>query len=315
VPRLGCLGKIIIGVVVILALVIVSALFFPAPNATEHFVVEGEQVGGLHIGPVPITNTLLASFLTIAALVALFFAATRRMKLVPKGLQNAVEMVYELLHNFVAGVAGEKNARRFFPVVATIFLYVIMAAFLSLLPGFDTIGYGSTETYKGAFLGNTTGFVVITPLLKKANTDINFPLALALSSFVFVEFMGISALGFRRYGSRFISVGPFSRSLGQLFRGHIRTGISGLFTGFIEIFTGALEAVSEFVRIVSFTFRLFGNMTAGMVLLLIVMFLIPWVVAVPFYGLELLFGFVQALIFAGLTLVFATIAVTPREAE
>ena len=154
-----------------------------------------------------------------------------------------------------------------------------------------------------------------TPLLKKASTDINFPLALALISCVFVEFVGISALGFRRYGSRFISVGPFFHSLGQLFRGHIRTGMSGLFTGVIEMFTGVLEAISEFVRIVSFTFRLFGNMTAGMVLLLIVMFLIPWVVAVPFYGIELLFGFVQALIFAGLTLVFATIAVTPREVE
>lgn len=310
-PRLGCLTKIIIAVVVILALVIVGALFFPTPKL--HVALPADPI--FNIGSFPITNTLLASFLTIVVLVALFFAATRKMKLVPKGLQNAIEMVYEMLYNFVEGVAGEKNARLFFPIVATIFLYVIMAAFLSLLPGFDTIGGGSTETYEGAFFGSSTGFVVTTPLLKKANTDINFPLALALISFVFVEFVGISALGFRRYASRFISVRPLFHSLGQLFRGHIRTGMSGLFTGIIEMFTGVLEAISEFVRIVSFTFRLFGNMTAGMVLLLIVMFLIPWVIAVPFYGLELLFGFVQALIFAGLTLVFATIAVTPREVE
>ena len=310
-PRLGCLTKIIIGVVVILALVIVGALFLPIPR--PHVSLPADPI--FNIGGFPITNTLLASLLTITVLVALFFAATRKMKLVPKGLQNVVEMVYELLYNFVEGIAGEKNARRFFPIVATIFLYVIMTAFLSLLPGFDTIGGGSTETYQGAFIGSATGFIVDTPLLKKANTDINFPLALALISFVFVEFVGISALGFRRYASRFISVRPFFHSLGQLFRGHVRSAMSGLFTGAIEIFTGVLEAVSEFVRIVSFTFRLFGNMTAGMVLLLIVLFLIPWVVAVPFYGLELLFGFVQALIFAGLTLVFATIAVTPREVE
>jgi F-type H+-transporting ATPase subunit a len=91
--------------------------------------------------------------------------------------------------------------------------------------------------------------------------------------------------------------------------------LSGLITGVINIFVGFLEALSELVRIVSFTFRLFGNMTAGEILLLIAMFLIPWVFALPFYGLELLVGFVQALIFAGLTLVFLTVAVAPHGAE
>jgi F-type H+-transporting ATPase subunit a len=313
-PKLGCLGKTIIAVIVVLGLVIISILFFPIPS--PHVALPADPI--FNIGGFPITNTLLASFFTIVVVAGLFFAATRKMKLVPKGLQNAVEMVYEMLYNFVEGVAGEKYARRFFPIVTTIFLYVIMAAWLSLLPGFDTIGGGhmtSAAGEPGAFFGTYHGWIVTEPLFKKANTDINFPLALALISFVFVEFMGITALGFRRYVSRFIAVGPLFHSLGQLFRGHIRTAMSELFTGIVEIFTGFLETISEFVRIISFTFRLFGNMTAGMVLLLIVMFLIPWVVAVPFYGLELLFGFVQALIFAGLTLVFVTLAVTPRELE
>jgi F-type H+-transporting ATPase subunit a len=91
--------------------------------------------------------------------------------------------------------------------------------------------------------------------------------------------------------------------------------LSGLITGVINIFVGFLEALSELVRIVSFTFRLFGNMTAGEILLLIAMFLIPWVFALPFYGLELLVGFVQALIFGGLTLVFLTVAVGAHGAE
>jgi len=98
-------------------------------------------------------------------------------------------------------------------------------------------------------------------------------------------------------------------------RGKIKAGLIGMFNGAIDVFVGVLETLSEFIRIVSFTFRLFGNMTAGEILLLIVAFLAPWVLAIPFYGLELLVGFVQALIFCGLTLVFATIAVTHHEAE
>ena len=227
-----------------------------------------------------------------------------------------METVYEALYNFVEGAAGEKHARLFFPVVATIFLYVIMAALLSLLPGFDTIGYGTPDQpISGAFFGESTGFIVKEPLLRKANTDINFPLALAVISFIFVEYVGIRALGLRHYGSKFFRVGQLFHSLGQLVRGKFRAALSGLFTGVIDMFVGSLELLSEFIRIISFTFRLFGNMTAGMVLLLMVAFLIPWVVAVPFYGLEMLLGFVQALIFGGLTLIFAVMAVKPHEGE
>jgi len=295
VARIGLRGRIIIITLGVFVLLIIGSLLFPMPR--PHVVLPAEAI--FHIGGFPIYNTLLASWITIVVLVAMFYFGTRKMKLIPKGWQNAMETVYEALYNFVEGVAGEENARRFFPVIATIFLYVIMAAFISLLPGFDTILAG----HEGA------------PLLRKANTDINFPLALAVISFIFVQYCGIRALGFRHYGSKFIRVGQLFHSIGQLVRGKVRSGLSGLFTGFIDIFVGALEAISEFVRIISFTFRLFGNMTAGMVLLLMIMFLIPWVVAVPFYGLEMLLGFVQALIFGGLTLVFATIAVRPHGAE
>ncbi len=89
----------------------------------------------------------------------------------------------------------------------------------------------------------------------------------------------------------------------------------GIFSGAIDMFVGGLELLSVFIRIISFTFRLFGNMTAGEILLLIAAFLVPWVLALPFYGLEMLVGFVQALIFSGLSLVFFTMAVTPHEAE
>ena len=126
------------------------------------------------------------------------------------------------------------------------------------------------------------------------------PLALALVSFVFVEALGIQAFGFRYFG-KFIRVG-------NLLRGRI-------FAGVIDLFVGLLEALSELIRVVSFTSRLFGNMLAGEILLLVSAFLVAFVLTVPFYGLELLVGFVQAIIFAGLTLVFASVALTPHEEE
>ncbi len=316
-PKRGCLGcsfPLVIGVLVVfLVLLIVgfasgplgksmlgdlglpSWLSVPRPDPK----LPAEVV--FHLFGFPITNSVVGAWLTIIVLVGVSYAVTRRMRLIPTRLQSALEFALGSLFNFCQSVAGERNGRKFFPVVATIFLFVILNTWLSLLPGFGSI---MVTTAEGEHVH----------LLRAANTDINMPLALALMSFVFVEYFGIRSLGVRYLG-KFINVGQFFRSLGQLVRGRLRIGLSGLITGFISIFVGFLETLSELVRIVSFTFRLFGNMTAGEILLLIAMFLVPWLFALPFYGLELLVGFVQALIFAGLTLVFLTIAVTSHETE
>ena len=254
-----------------------------------------------HFFGFPITNSIIAAWLTMIFLVGFSYAITRRMKVVPGRLQSAFEFLLGWLYNLCQRVAGEENGRKFFPVVATIFLFVAFNAWLSLIPGFGSI---TVTTAEGEHVH----------LLRGANTDINVPLALALVSFVFVEYFGLKSMGIR-YLRKFLNVGQFFGSLGQVVRGRLRAGLSGLFTGFIHIFVGFLEAMSEFVRIVSFTFRLFGNMTAGEILLLIAAFLIPWVFAIPFYGLELLIGFVQALIFGGLTLVFLTLAVAHHGEE
>jgi len=318
VPKRGCLGfsfPVLVGIsVVILALGVISLLsgalgksFFgdiglpgwlslPQPHPELPAEVVFQPLG------FPITNSIIAAWLSIIVLVGISYAITRRLKLIPTRLQSMLESALGWLLNFCQEVAGEKNGRRFFPIVATIFLFVITNAWLSLLPGFGSI-----------LITNAEGEAV--HLLRGANTDINMPLALALISFIFVEYWGISSLGGLRYLKKFVNVGRFFQSIGQLVRGRLRAGLSGMFNGVIDVFVGTLEALSELIRIVSFTFRLFGNMTAGEILLLIVAFLVPWVLALPFYGLELLVGFVQALIFGGLTLVFATIAVTHHEAE
>jgi len=254
-----------------------------------------------HLFGFPITNSIIGAWLTMIFLVGFSYAVTRRIKLVPGRLQSAFESLLGWLYNLCQRVAGEENGRRFFPVVATIFLFVAFNAWLSLIPGFGSIMVTTADGHQ-------------VHLLRGANTDINMPLALALISFVFVEYFGLKSLGIR-YLRKFLNVGQFFRSIGQVARGRIRAGLSGLFTGFIHVFVGFLETLSELIRIVSFTFRLFGNMTAGEILLLIAAFLIPWVFSIPFYGLELLVGFVQALIFGGLTLVFLTLAVAHHREE
>lgn len=253
-----------------------------------------------HLFGFPITNTIIAAWITIIFLVGFSYAVTRRMKLMPGRLQAAFEFLLGWLYDLCRSVAGEKNGRRFFPVVATIFLFVGFNAWLALLPGFGSI---TVHTAEGEV-----------HLLRAANTDINMPLALALVSFVFVEVYGLKRLGIRYLG-KFFNFGEFRRGLGKLFKGDIKGAVLGIFIGGISIFTGLLEGFLEFIRIISLTFRLFGNMTAGEILLLVVAFLVPYLFAVPFYGLELLIGFIQALIFAGLTLIFVTFAVAPHGEE
>ena len=285
----GPLGKSILGDVGL-----PSWLSVPQP----HPELPAEVV--FHLFGFPITNSIVAAWLTIIVLVGFSYAVTRRLRLIPRRLQAMLEFILGALLDFCRSIAGEKNGRRFFPIVATIFLFVAFNAWLSLLPGFVSI---TVHTAHGE-----------THLLRAANTDINMPLAIALMSFVSVGFFGFRSLG-AGYLRKFVNVGQFMSGLRHLSRGRLGAGLNGIFLGVINLFIGFIEALSNLVRIVSFTLRLFGNMTAGEILLLMATFLIPFLFALPFYGLELLVGFVQALIFGGLTLIFLTVAVASHEEE
>jgi F-type H+-transporting ATPase subunit a len=248
----------------------------------------------------PIANSVIAAWVTMFVLVVISFIVTRRMKIIPGRLQAALEFLIGWVYDLCVSVAGEKNGRRFFPIVTTIFLFVGFNAWLALLPGFGSIEYHTLE-----------GGV---HLLRPANTDINMPLALACMTFFYVEFVGLKTLG-TGYIKKFFNLSEIRKAFQSIGRGKIGDGMVGLFAGFMGLFAGFLEAIGELIRIISLTFRLFGNMTAGEILLLVAMFLVPWLFALPFYGLELLIGFIQALIFAGLTLIFATVAISPHEEE
>ena len=310
----GCLTRIIIFVLIVL-LALFGIGFVFGPLGANFFGIETPDIfqvpkphvklpseGIFDVAGFSVTNTLIASWLTILVLAGIFYACTRKMKLIPGRLQGLAEMAVEALLNFVKSVAGEKHARLLFPAVATIFIYVIANAYLAFLPFFGSIG----------IIGHEGEFVSI---FRPANTDINLTLSIAIMSFIFVEYWGMKSLGVFHYIGQFINVAQLGQGIKQLFKGKIRPAFMNIAFGFINLFVGLLEVFSHLIRIVSFSFRLFGNMTAGEILLLVSCFLIPLVFALPFYGLELLIGIIQALIFAGLTLVFGTIAVAPMHEE
>jgi F-type H+-transporting ATPase subunit a len=318
VAKRGCLGcsfPLVIGLVLVFLVLIVGGfLIGPLGQSMLHIKLPdwltalsvarpdpklpAETV--FHIFGFPITNSIIGAWITIIFLVLFSYFITRRMKLVPGRLQAIFEFLVGWLYDLCVSVAGEKNGRRFFPVVATIFLFVGFNAWLALLPGFGSI---TAHTAEGEV-----------PLIRAANTDINMPLALALVSFGFYWYFGFRDIG-ARFVENFVKLGEILRGTRQLFTGKLKSGLFGLFTGAMTAFTGLLEFFSVCIRIVSLTFRLFGNMTAGEILLLVAAFLIPWLFAVPFYGLELLIGFIQAIIFGGLTLIYLTTAVESHEEE
>ena len=336
-----------------IALLLVGFLSLRSPRP----IVELKAETVFQIGGFPVANTVITSWIVIVLLTVFCFFALRRMELVPHGLQNFAEMAMEGFYNLVATTAGEKHARRFFPVVATIFFYVLVANWLGLFPGVATIGKveemraeaeGGEFLEKGFVFDKVGGINVImpsvptwpphepgsidlklaedaspaekdaalaeatkdlgkdekagllVPFLRSVNTDINSPLALALMSAIFVEFWGISAQGFFRYASKFVNVR-------RLLRGKI--------IGLIDAFVGGLEFVAELARIVSFTFRLFGNILAGEILFLVILFLLPVIALDLVYGMELFVGLIQAFIFAMLTLVFGVVAVSAHGDE
>ena len=226
------------------------------------------------IGGFTVTNTLLSAWLTTVVIVLLFGLGTRKMSIVPGRLQGLLEFLIEALYGFVKSIAGDYYARRFFPVLATMFLFVAFNAWMALLPIYPSVGFTAEGSEH-----------VTTHLFRSAGTDINMPLALAVISFVFFE-----SWGFRVHKFGYLK---------EFFR----------FGNPIQTFIGLLEFISHFIRVISFTFRLFGNMLAGEIVLFMMTFLTVFMTPIIFYGLEILVGGVQALVFMGLTLVFTSMAV------
>ena len=264
----------------------------PEEAADEHGEGESEGHGEAHATPLAvtefaITNTMLSAWFATVVIILFFVLGAGKKSLVPGRFQSVIESLFEAIINFSSAVLGPGMARKAFPIVATIFFFVLFNAWLGLLPVYQFLG----------FVGVDDNLIKV-HLLRPAGTDLNMPLALALVSFVFVEVWGFKSHGFG-YLTKFFAFGSIIKK--------------GPFQGLIDVFVGLLELVSELIRVVSFTFRLFGNMTAGEILVVMITFLVPLVATNFVYGLELLVGLIQAVIFAGLTLVFLSVAVSHQE--
>ena len=240
-----------------------------------------------HIGSFPVTNTLMVGWVITFVLVLFALIVHFKIKDVPGRLQNAVELIIEMLLGLVDSVTGDREkSKKFFPVVATIFIAVIASNWIELVPGLGSIGVWDYAN----------GTKTLIPFIRSSSADLNFTAAIALVAFFATQIFGVAALGIWHYGGKFF-VAPWKKPY------------------FIGTFVGLLELISEFSKVISFTFRLFGNIFAGEVLLLVIGMLVPYIVPLPFLLLEIFVGFVQALVFSMLTLVFLTGATTPHGGE
>ena len=330
-------------IVVVLAVMLGGAVLLPVPLPT--ILLPAEEL--FSVAGFPVTNTLITTLIADLTLLLIAFLVGRNLKEIPSGFQNLIEWFLEIFYRMTEDIAGKVNAKRWFPIFMTIMMFLMVANWWELIPGFDSIGViepietatahtnGTVRTgYKlGSFLGLRTlikepisltdeqvqeilaehkaaasgeaeaaapeshdskyGGYVLKPLFRAAATDLNVPLALALISVILTQAEGMRALG------------------GKYWRKFFLPTITGMKP--VDAFVGILELISEFAKLISFSFRLFGNIFAGQVLLFVMPFLIPYLIPLPFYGLELFVGFMQAFVFAILTLIFLSSAVVSHE--
>ncbi len=263
---------------------------------------------------ISVTNSIIATWLTMLILIVISILAARTTELVPTGFQNVVEMVVEMFYEGVAKARAGEKASLFLPLSATIFFFILLSNWLgAILPGFGSVG----------LMEHHHGEEVLVPFLRSANTDLNTTLALAVFSVIGTQIYGIKVQGLFRYAGRFIKVGgfvTFFKGLGGVLRrkASIKPLLKTLMIGVIDAFIGVLEIFDELTKLLSFSFRLFGNIFAGEVLLIVIatlffqifknFALIIYPASLLFVALEIFVGFIQAFIFATLTLVFLRIA-------
>jgi F-type H+-transporting ATPase subunit a len=241
-------------------------------NEGLHIELAAERVGTF-LG-LPITNAMLTAWGVSLLLIVTAYFIGRRPKLIPGKFQLAIEWMFEFVIDYMEKMLGSRKlALRYFPLVMSIFLFVFTANELEFLPIIGSIGLREG----GAFI----------PLFRGATADLNLTLALAIIAFLTIEISGIAMLGFLKYGSKFIN---------------IKGGAMG-------IVVGVLELIGNIARLISFSFRLFGNIFAGEVLVAVAAAFLPLLLPVPIILFESFVGLLQAAIFALLTLAFIQLAI------
>lgn len=241
----------------------------------EEISLKAEQL--FHMGNFYFTNGLLTTFVVSLILISLVFLLRSKIKLVPGAIQGTIEMGMEALLNLMESTLGSmQKAEKYFPLVATIFIFILFSNLLGIFPGVGSLTFQNEHH--------------IVPLFRSPAADLNFTLAFAVISVIVTNIIGMMAVGTFKHIGKFIN-----------------------FSNPINFFIGILEMISEFAKIISLSFRLFGNVFAGEVLLTIVSFLVPYIIPLPFLMLEVFVGTIQAFIFATITLVSISLHTTAHE--
>jgi F-type H+-transporting ATPase subunit a len=248
------------------------------------------QVGGFKI-----TNSLLNTWLVVLIVIVFSLVIRKKIKAVPKGIVNIFEIVIEGALNMCDSVTGDrKKSERVFPMVFTFFIFILMNNWLGLLPGIGSIGFVEGNAFVPYFRGGTA--------------DLNTTLALALISVVGSNVFGIIMVGGWKYFNKFINVKALIAIPKKILKDP-----SIVIVNPIKFFVGIIEIIGEIAKIASLSFRLFGNIFAGEVLLTSIAVIFAFGLPIPFMFLEVIVGIIQALIFGMLTLVYYTIASTSEE--
>jgi F-type H+-transporting ATPase subunit a len=232
-----------------------------------------------HILGLPVTNSLLMTWLVMAILIIFAYFFGKNLKMIPGKFQAAVEWAISGGMDYISATfEDDKLARRFFPLLATIFLFIAIGNELEFFPGVGSIGVFQNG--------------LLVPFLRAPAADLNFTLALTIISFLTIEITGIATLGILKYGGKFVN-----------------------FKSPIGFAVGLIELISNLGRLISFSFRLFGNIFAGEVLILVASFFLPYFLPIPLMAFEMFVGVVQAVVFAMLTMFFIKLAVMEPHEE
>lgn len=264
----------------------VLGLAAEASSKTEEHGIPLYAVEIGHLGPLPITNSMLVSWVVALLLIVIARLATKNMQRVPSGLQNFVEWIVGGLYDFLEDILGKQLVKKTFWFFATLFIFILSVNWFGLIPGVGTIGWGHAGEH---------GFTVTEPLIRGVNADLNMTSAMAMIFFVLWTIWAFQANGLK--GFLLHIFGPKGDT----------TGLLKVLMIVMFFIAGLLEVVSIMFRPVSLSFRLFGNVYAGENMLESMSTLIPslgWLLPIPFYFLEVLVGLVQALVFMLLTAVF-----------
>ncbi|MDD5040126.1 MAG: F0F1 ATP synthase subunit A [Patescibacteria group bacterium] len=251
------------------------------------------------VGPFSVTNSLINSWAVVLLLVVFAFVIRKKIARIPRGIQNLFEMVVEGAMGMADSVTGDrKKTERIFPFVFAAFLFILLNNWLGLIPGIGSIG----------FLEQGHGESVFIPFFRGGTADLNTTLALALIAVVGSNLFGIITVGIWKHFNKFVNIKVLAEVPVK-----IRKQPTLAFVNPIKFFVGIIEIIGEAAKIASLSFRLFGNIFAGEVLLSSMAVIFAFVLPVPFMFLEIIVGVIQALIFSMLMLVYFTIASTAEE--